>query len=49
SVGTLAIDRYLRPVCYQNYPQSLLPEALKDSNPLQILRLVNGEMTRNAI
>ncbi|MBO8216309.1 aldehyde dehydrogenase family protein, partial [Acinetobacter nosocomialis] len=40
SVGTLAIDRYLRPVCYQNYPQSLLPEALKDSNPLQILRLV---------
>lgn len=49
SVGTLAIDRYLRPVCYQNYPQSLLPEALKDSNPLQILRLVNGEMTREAI
>ncbi|MGI3343187.1 aldehyde dehydrogenase family protein, partial [Acinetobacter baumannii] len=39
SVGTLAIDRYLRPVCYQNYPQSLLPKALKDSNPLQILRL----------
>ncbi|CAA0235489.1 Aldehyde dehydrogenase [Acinetobacter baumannii] len=49
SVGTLAIDRYLRPVCYQNYPQNLLPEALKDSNPLQILRLVNGEMTREAI
>ncbi|MBO9530494.1 MAG: aldehyde dehydrogenase family protein, partial [Acinetobacter oleivorans] len=49
SVGTLAIDRYLRPVCYQNYPQSLLPEALKDSNPLQILRLVNGEITREAI
>ncbi|HGP3326822.1 aldehyde dehydrogenase (NADP(+)) [Acinetobacter baumannii] len=49
SVGTLAIDRYLRPVCYQNYPQSLLPEALKDSNPLQILRLVNGEMTKEAI
>ncbi|WP_151962892.1 aldehyde dehydrogenase (NADP(+)) [Acinetobacter oleivorans] len=49
SVGTLAIDRYLRPVCYQNYPQSLLPEALKDSNPLQILRLVNGEMTKATI
>ncbi|ABO12224.1 Aldehyde dehydrogenase [Acinetobacter baumannii ATCC 17978] len=49
SVGTLAIDRYLRPVCYQNYPQNLLPEALKDSNPLQILRLVNGEMTKEAI
>ncbi|KPA88089.1 hypothetical protein PF66_05319 [Pseudomonas asplenii] len=30
SVGTLAIDRFLRPVCYQNYPQSLLPEALRE-------------------
>ena len=49
SVGTLAIDRYLRPVCYQNYPQSLLPEALKDENPFNILRLVNGDMTRNKI
>ncbi|AMT97575.1 MULTISPECIES: aldehyde dehydrogenase (NADP(+)) [Psychrobacter] len=49
SVGTLAIDRYLRPVCYQNYPQSLLPEALKDENPFNILRLINGEMTRNKI
>lgn len=49
SVGTLAINRYLRPVCYQNYPQSLLPEALRDGNPLNLLRLVNGENTRNAI
>lgn len=49
SVGTLAIDRYLRPVCYQNYPQSLLPKALKDENPFNILRLVNGEMTRSKI
>lgn len=49
SVGTLAINRYLRPVCFQNYPQSLLPEALRDENPLNILRLVNGENTRNTI
>ncbi|OTG65675.1 aldehyde dehydrogenase (NADP(+)) [Acinetobacter sp. ANC 4470] len=49
SVGTLAIERYLRPVCYQNYPQSLLPEALRDENPLNLLRLINGEMTRNQI
>jgi len=49
SVGTLAIDRYLRPVCYQNYPQNLLPDALKDDNPLHISRLVNGEMTRNKV
>lgn len=49
SAGTLVIDRYLRPVCYQNYPQGLLPEALKDENPFNTLRLVNGEMTRNKI
>ena len=45
SVGTLAIERFLRPVCYQNYPQSLLPDALKDDNPLNITRLVNGVHT----
>ena len=49
SVGTLAIDRYLRPVCYQNYPQSLLPNALKDDNPLGIYRLVNSVLTKDAI
>ena len=43
SVGTLAIDRFLRPVCYRNYPQSLLPEALRDGNPLGLRRLVNGQ------
>jgi NADP-dependent aldehyde dehydrogenase len=43
SVGTLAIDRYLRPVCYQNYPDALLPPALQNANPLGLQRLVNGE------
>jgi len=43
SVGTLAIDRFLRPVCFQNYPDALLPEALRDGNPLGIPRLVNGK------
>ncbi len=43
SVGTLAIDRFLRPVCYQNYPQALLPLALQDANPLRLRRLVNGQ------
>jgi NADP-dependent aldehyde dehydrogenase len=42
SVGTLAIDRFLRPVCYQGYPDSMLPEALQDGNPCGLLRLVNG-------
>ncbi len=49
SVGTLAIDRFLRPVCYQNYPQSLLPEALRDGNSLGLRRLVNGQWSEAAI
>ncbi|WP_448723930.1 aldehyde dehydrogenase (NADP(+)) [Pseudomonas farris] len=49
SVGTLAIDRFLRPVCFQNYPDSLLPEALKNGNPLRIQRLVDGKPSRDAL
>ncbi|MCK8191724.1 aldehyde dehydrogenase (NADP(+)), partial [Erwinia amylovora] len=37
SVGTLAIERYLRPVCYQKYPQHWLTDALKDDNPIGIM------------
>ncbi len=42
SVGTLAIERFLRPVCYENLPDGLLPAALKHGNPLHISRLVDG-------
>ncbi|MBF8670250.1 aldehyde dehydrogenase (NADP(+)) [Pseudomonas putida] len=49
SVGTLAIDRFLRPVCYQNCPDSLLPEALKDANPLGIARLVDGVSSKDPV
>lgn len=49
SVGTLAIDRFLRPVCFQNYPDSLLPEPLKNGNPLRIQRLVDGKPSRDAL
>lgn len=42
SVGTDAIKRFSRPVCYQNFPQSLLPDELKDHNPLKIWRMVDG-------
>ena len=49
SVGTLAIDRFLRPVCYQDYPDALLPEALRNGNPLGLRRLVNGEWSNAAI
>lgn len=43
SVGTAAIFRFLRPVCYQDLPAELLPEALADDNPLTLDRLVDGQ------
>jgi len=43
SVGTAAIDRWLRPVCYQNSPASLLPPALQNANPWQLRRRVDGQ------
>jgi 2,5-dioxopentanoate dehydrogenase len=49
SVGTAAIYRFARPVCYQNFPEHLLPPELQDANPRNIWRLVNGERTRNRI
>lgn len=42
SVGTAAIERFVRPVCYQSFPEALLPDELKNGNPLNIWRLVNG-------
>jgi alpha-ketoglutaric semialdehyde dehydrogenase len=44
SVGAMAIERFLRPVCYQDIPSVLLPEPLKDGNPLHLWRLVNGKL-----
>ena len=44
SVGATAIERFLRPVCYQNVPAALLPAALQDDNPLRLARLVDGEL-----
>ncbi|MCB8887845.1 aldehyde dehydrogenase (NADP(+)) [Vreelandella malpeensis] len=43
SVGTAAIYRFLRPVCYQDLPEGLLPEAIKNDNPLKLRRLVDGK------
>lgn len=45
SVGSTAIERFLRPVCYQNFPDILLPEALKQNNPLNVWRQVDGKPT----
>lgn len=46
SVGASAIDRFLRPVCYQDLPDALLPEALQQANPLGLWRLVDGAPVR---
>ncbi|SER42699.1 NADP-dependent aldehyde dehydrogenase [Vreelandella subterranea] len=43
SVGSAAIFRFLRPVCYQALPEGLLPEALRDGNPYGVSRLVDGK------
>jgi NADP-dependent aldehyde dehydrogenase len=42
SVGTTSLRRFLRPVVYQNMPQALLPEVLRDGNPLGVPRRVDG-------
>jgi len=42
SVGTLAINRFLRPVAYQNLPQELLPAPLQDTNPWRLFRRIDG-------
>jgi 2,5-dioxopentanoate dehydrogenase len=49
SVGAEAIKRFVRPVCFQDCPEALLPEALKDQNPLGIMRKVDGRYTAEAI
>ncbi|NUO01210.1 MAG: aldehyde dehydrogenase (NADP(+)) [Saprospiraceae bacterium] len=47
SVGTAAIRRFVRPVAYQDFPDALLPDALKRNNPLNIWRLTNGEWSKS--
>jgi NADP-dependent aldehyde dehydrogenase len=46
SVGTTSIKRFVRPICWQNWSEELLPDELKTNNPLQIWRLFNNEWTR---
>ena len=47
SVGTSAITRWTRPVCFQNMPAALLPAELQDGNPRKLWRLVDGERSRS--
>lgn len=46
SVGTRAMLRFARPVCYQDFPDAALPEALRRGNPLGVMRMVNGVLGR---
>ena len=49
SVGSQAIFRFCRPICYQGFPQSALPQELKDENLLRIWRMVEGKMTKEQL
>jgi alpha-ketoglutaric semialdehyde dehydrogenase len=42
SVGTLAIDRFLRPVCYQDFPDALLPASLRNDALSGLPRRLDG-------
>jgi NADP-dependent aldehyde dehydrogenase len=46
SVGTAAIERFARPICYQNFPQEALPVELQNANPRGIWRLVDNQLTK---
>jgi 2,5-dioxopentanoate dehydrogenase len=47
SVGARAIERFLRPVCYQDVPKSLLPSAIADGNPDGLWRRIDGRLTQD--
>jgi NADP-dependent aldehyde dehydrogenase len=42
SVGMTSIERFLRPVAYQGFPDELLPEVLREGNPLNVPRSIDG-------
>ena len=49
SVGSMAIGRFTRPVCYQDFPNQALPTELQNRNPLGIWRMVDGNITRDPV
>ena len=49
SVGTQAIYRFTRPVCFQDLPQTMLPNILRNANPAGVWRQVNGKMTNQPL
>jgi NADP-dependent aldehyde dehydrogenase len=49
SIGLSSFLRFVRPFCYQDVPESVLPEELRNGNPRGIWRMVNGERTKAAV
>jgi alpha-ketoglutaric semialdehyde dehydrogenase len=49
SVGTAAIYRFARPVCYQNFPDEALPQELRNTNPRGIWRMIGGRLTKDPL
>jgi len=49
SVGSEAIFRFCRPICYQGFPDFALPPELQDDNPLEIWRMVDGQMNKGPL
>ena len=49
SIGTDAIYRWLRPITFQDCPNTLLPPILQNENPLKIYRLINGQLTKDTL
>ncbi len=47
SVGARAIERFLRPVCYQDVPKALLPNPIADENPERLWRRIDGDLTKD--
>jgi 2,5-dioxopentanoate dehydrogenase len=47
SVGARAIERFLRPVCYQDVPKALLPSPIADGNPERLWRRIDGDLTKD--
>ena len=49
AVGTDSIKRFARPMVYQNFPEELLPEILRDQNRMKIERRINGAWTKSDV
>lgn len=49
AVGADGIKRFARPLAFQNWSDELLPDELKNNNPLKIWRTVNSELTKEAV